>query len=391
MLAMNRLGISSLVILISFSASLLDVAPADARLFEHKDTKQKTATKHGSKKKKKGGTADSGTTKAKQATPPNGGDSSASNVSSDATADDTPDAPIGPLVTPPNSIDLTTAKFGRLNIELTDARFLEASVKSLKLAAENMDMAQGVLDNLSVEAIEGSFQDFTVDSMRVWTKGPLNFDTAKLLNDKILQFHEPEMAHARVSVKQSSLNQFLNTPKVLDRLSGSAKKRVPILSTLARRDVNFGFSFLNGDVKLQSGNKVQLVMDSKLGMGKVGVPVKLSAETKLQLTDGWVNFTETHLLTGGAAVPKDMAEKIVNRINSLSKWGTQSDDIKFQFTDLTVTPDDRLELEGTALITRLRFVRNQEDKIGPHQVAPTQPTAPTPQGDATPSDPEPRK
>jgi hypothetical protein len=269
-----------------------------------------------------------------------------------------------PVVVAPSSlIDLTTAKFGRLDIQLKDASFLDAQVRDLRLTAENMDMTKGTLDSLSIQVDQGSFQEFTIDSLRLWTHGALNFDSNKLLNDKVLQFREPASAHARVAVSQDSLNKFLNAPFVLARLSGAAKKRVPILSTLAMHDVNFGFSFLKGDVKLQPENVVRLTMDSKLGMGKVGMPVTLSAETKVNLNEGWVNLSETRLVTGGQAVPKDMAEKIVNRINSLSKWGTSSDDIQFQFTDLNVVPNDRLELEGTAVITRLRFARNQEDKI----------------------------
>jgi hypothetical protein len=269
-----------------------------------------------------------------------------------------------PLVVAPSSlVDLTTAKFGRLDIQLKDASFLDAQVRDLRLSADNMDMTKGTLDSLSIQVDSGTFQEFTIDSLRLWTRGALTFDSSKLLNEKVLQFREPASAHARVSVSQDSLNKFLNAPFVLARLSGAAKKRVPILSTLAMHDVNFGFSFLKGDVKLQPDSIVRLTMDSKLGMGKVGMPVTLSAETKVLLENGWVKFSDTRLVTGGQAVPKDMAEKIVNRINSLSKWGTSSDDIQFQFTELNVVPDARLELEGSAMITRLRFARNQEDKI----------------------------
>jgi hypothetical protein len=281
-----------------------------------------------------------------------------------------PADPNQPIITAPSSIDLSTAKFGRLEITLTDASFLDAQAREIKLSAENMDLTKGTLDSLSVFVDDGQFQEFIVDSTKLWTHGALNFDTGKLLNDKILEFREPASAHARVSVTQASLNKFLNASFILSRLSGAAKKRVPILSSLARHDVNFGFTFSKADLKLQPDSHIRLSMDSKVGMGKGLIPVTLSAEARLILENGWVKLEDTHFVTGGQAVPKDMAEKIVQRINSLSKWGQQSDDIQFQFTDLNMVPDDHLELEGSATIKRLRFTRNQEDKITAPQAAP---------------------
>lgn len=355
---MNRIGISFLLALsVALGAVVVDSAPSEARLFKKK-TKKQRATTDGSKQKDRKRTDD--TTYGADATRPQAADNSAAT----------------PVVVAPSSlVDLETAKFGRLDIQLKDASFLEAQVRELRLSAENMDMTKGTLDSLSILINDGAFQDFTMDSMRLWTRGSLVFDVQKLLNEKVLQFREPAMAHARVSVTQASFNKFLNAPYILGRLSSAAKKRVPILSQLARKDVNFGFNFLKGDVKLEPENRIRLTMDSKLGMGKVGIPVTLSAETRVQLLNGWVNFENTRLVTGGQAVPRDMAEKIITRINSLSKWGTQSDDIQFQFTDLDVIPGERLELEGSAMISRLRFSRSKEDKISPPQeAAPEQPS-----------------
>lgn len=279
-------------------------------------------------------------------------------VSTPATESDT--TPAGPLVVPPSSfVDLETAKFSRLEFELSDAFFLEANVRDFRIVAENMDMNKGTLETLTIQADHAVFQEFTIDSLRMYSRGAFNFDTAHLLNSKILQFREPASARVRIVISQLSLNRFLNAPFVLERLSGSAKRRLPILSTLARQDVNFGFDFTKADLKIEPENRVKLAMESKLGMGKVRMPVTVTADTKLQLADGWVTLADTKVHAGAQKVPHDLAEKIVARVNSLSKWGSNSDDIKFVFTDLRVVPDDRLELEGTAQINRLRFSRNQ--------------------------------
>lgn len=264
------------------------------------------------------------------------------------------------VVTPSTLIDLFSARFGSLDIELKEAAFLDASVRDLHLKSTNMDMTAGTLDSLNIDLVGAGFQDFLLDGMRLVTQGPLKFDPSTLLNNKVLQFREPASAQVRAIISQNSLNQLLNSPAILARLSGSAKKRVPILSTLARQDVNFGFDFLNGHVDLQPDSHLHLKMESRVGIGKAKMPVPISVEAKLDLQNGWVNLTDTHLLTSGQMVPKDMAARIVNRVNSLSKWGSVSDDIQFQFTNLNVVPEDRLELEGTAIIKRLRLTRQQD-------------------------------
>ncbi len=357
---MKRLPICLLAISLSL---LLTQASAEARLFKSK--KEGTSAQHVVKRQK--------SKKHKQAVPPPANRHSSPTATVTTTSagalDSDTAAPTTPVVIAPSSlIDLTTAKFGRLDITLTDAFFLEARVRDLRLVAENMDMNKGTLESLSIQVDQGEFSEFTIDSLRMYTRGALQFDTQQLLNQKVLQFREPASARVRVGVSQQSLNTFLNAPTILERLSGTAKKRVPILSSLVRKDVNFGFSFTKGAVKLEPDNHVTLSIDSKFGMGKVGMPVSISADTKLNLVDGWVTLSTTKLHTAGHAVPPDLSERIVNRINSLSKWGNQSDDIKFIFTDLKVVPDEKLELEGTALIKRLRFARNQEPspKTEPH-------------------------
>ena len=280
-----------------------------------------------------------------------------------ATTNGTASDPNTPVVVAPSSlVDLNTARFGKLQIDLSDAAFLDSRVSDLHLLVEKMDMTNGTLQSLSIGATGGEFQGFTIDELSLSTQAPVHFDTNLLLNQKVLQFAEPAHALARVVVKEASLNNFLNSQEVLDRLSGSAKRRIPILSTMAKQDVNFGFNFLKGRLTLEPNNIVRMAMDSKLGIGKGGIPVTISAETKLSLEKGWVILTETRLLTGGQQIPHDMSARIVNRINSLSKWGSHSDDVKFEFTDLKVIPNNRLELQGTAEIRRLRFGRSTENE-----------------------------
>lgn len=282
-----------------------------------------------------------------------------------ATADkEAPDESTSPLITPPSSlIDLYTARFGHFEVSLKDAGFLEAEVGEFKLSADSLDMNTGALEMLTIRINNGEFQHFTIDELIMSSAAALRFDTNELLNNKILQFTEPATAQVKAVVSERSLNTFLNSPEVLARLSGSAKKRLPILSALARQDVNFGFEFLSGKLVMKPDNRLVLKMDSKLGMGKVAMPVEVQADTQIALDDGWVKLDDTKLHTSGHSVPKEMAAKIIGRINSLSKWGRRSDDIQFQFTDAKVIPNDRLELAGTAMIKRLRLTR-QNSEVG---------------------------
>jgi hypothetical protein len=274
---------------------------------------------------------------------------------------ETTSTPRQPLVAPPVTyLDLNTARFGRLEIDLRDAEFLKASVPQLKLLAENMDFNSGTLDSLKIDIVGAKFLEFTVDSLTLFTKGNVHFETGSLLNKRVLEFLSPVTAFVHVSISEKGLNQFLNSPRTLHRLSYSAKRRVPILSTLAGRDVRFGFEFTDADIAIRPENMVRLDLDSKLGMGGVGVGVPVTVDTKLGLQDGWLKLSDTIVKTKSKELPPEVAERIVRRVNSLSEWGHKSDDIHFTFTDLRVIPGDKLELKGTAEINRLRFGRIQD-------------------------------
>ena len=305
--------------------------------------------------------ATAGTGTASQTPKPEGGTSATPTQSGESSADSTESTDSTKLVAPPITyLDLNSARFGRLEIVLKDAIFLRAHVPELKVIADNMDFNDGTLELLKIEMVDGKFMEFAIDKLNISTKGICNFETGSLLNKRVLEFLKPVTAEVTVVVSEKALNHFLNAPETLHRLSYSAKRRVPILSTLSGQDVRFGFNFTQATIKLLEENKVHLDLQSKLGMGKVGFGVPVSVDTRLELKDGWVNLADTKVRTRGQEMSADVAERIANRVNSLSQWVDRTDDIHFTFSELRVLPADRFELVGTAELRRLRFGRIQE-------------------------------
>lgn len=273
----------------------------------------------------------------------------------DAAVPEPQPAPV--LVPPITFVDINSGRFNSLDVVLTAASFLEAKVDRLALNASNLDFESGKLEGLTIQMAGGQFQDFRCDQMEIATSGTVNFETASLFNKRVLEFLSPTEAKCKVMISQESLNDFLNSPRLLSRLSTSAKKRVPFLSALAGHDVNFGFNFKEADLKLADNNRVVIKLASKLGLGKLGVNVPIEVDTTLALAEGWVKLNDTQVVTAGQNVPKEMLGQLIARVNSLSQWGTRSDDIKFQFTELTVLPGNNFQLAGTATLNRLRFGR----------------------------------
>jgi hypothetical protein len=77
--------------------------------------------------------------------------------------------------------------------------------------------------------------------------------------------------------------------------------------------------------------------------------------TKLGLLNGWINLSNTKILTSGQELSSELSAMVIKRINRLAEWGSHNNDIHFTFTQLRVVPGDRFELVGTAEIKRLRF------------------------------------
>lgn len=136
--------------------------------------------------------------------------------------DTTPPAPPrpapNPILTPPSSlIDLSSASFGRLDIDLTDAQFKETSMQHAHLSADDMNFRNGILRGLDIRVSGGKFEQFVFDQMLITTSSEMQFSPSRLLADHVLELKTPVRADVSVMVSQPSLNQFLAAPKTLAR------------------------------------------------------------------------------------------------------------------------------------------------------------------------------
>ncbi len=265
-----------------------------------------------------------------------------------------------PMVAPPISfVDVNSGKFGKLEIDLEDAQFLDASVDNLHLIARNMDLREGLLNSLDISVTGGHMQDFIFDKLTLTTQGSMRFDAGVLFNQKILQFTQPTQADVTCEISQESLNKFINAPGTLDRLSATAVKKAGMLAGLFGGNApSIGVTVSNGQVVLGKSNRVNIKFDAKVGVGEMAVPMPIEVQSVLGLSNGWVEATDTKLMTAGQEISPAISQWLVKKVNGLSSWGTKSDDIHFQFTDIKVKPGKGFVLRGTAQVNRLRFARH---------------------------------
>jgi len=269
----------------------------------------------------------------------------------------------GPVVVPPISfVDISSGRFGKLDLDLQDGQFLDAAVDDLHLVAKDLDLNTGVLKSLNIDVKGGHFQDFIFDELTLDTQGDMNFDTGAMLNHKVLQFTQPAQAQVMAVISQNSLNQFLSSPQTLQRLSVTASnKGVGMIASMMGANAssipNIGVNLTGANVVIGKGSRVLTNLQSTVGMGQMGIPVNLTLDTKLGLKDGWVNLYDTHLNTNGQEISPQLSEMVVKKVNSLADWQAKNDDIHFSFTDLQVVPGKKFVLRGSAQVNRLRFGR----------------------------------
>lgn len=269
-------------------------------------------------------------------------------------------APSGqaPVVVPPISfVDVNSGKFGKLEIDLEAAQFLDGAVDHMHLIARDMDLREGVLKSLDVTAQGAHIGDFIVDKFTMTTSGAMRFDTGVLFNQKILQFIEPTTADVTAEISQESLNKFINSPSTLDRLGASVAKKAGAFAQLLGSMGNIGVTVSNGSIVLGKNNQVSVKVDARVGMGEMAVPIPVEVQSQLALQDGWVQVTDSKLLTSGQEISPAISKMLVNKINGLSHFGAMSDDMKFKFTELKVKPGKGFLVKGTAQVNRLRFGR----------------------------------
>ena len=266
------------------------------------------------------------------------------------------------LVTPSSMIDLTSASFDRFEVNLDKAQFKETSLDHAHIGLQGMDFRKGILQGLNISVTGGRFEQFIFDQMNIDTNGQMQFDPQLLLTEKILQFAAPQRANISVVVSQASLNQFLSSPKTLDKISITASKKIStIASFFGANAANIGLHLTDAKVFLQKANKVSIAVTANVGMGGVGVPLSFQVDAKLGIKNGWVEITDTHLITNGQEISPQLSEALLKKVNSLASWGHRSDDIQFQFDDIKVLPGKQFVVKGTVIIKRLRLTRTREE------------------------------
>ncbi|MDZ4834761.1 MAG: hypothetical protein SGJ27_13370 [Candidatus Melainabacteria bacterium] len=260
-----------------------------------------------------------------------------------------------PVVVPPITfVDVNSGRFGKLEIDLEAAQFLDGSADHLHLIARDLDVREGVLKSLDLNVTGGHLRDFIVDHFTLTTQGSMRFDSGVLINQKVLQFVEPTVADVTADISQESLNKFINAPSTIDRLSAQVGKRAGALAGLFGGKAP-GLTVSNGQLVLAKGNHVNLKFDAKVGIGEMGVPMPIEVDSVLALKDGWVHVTDSKLLTSGQEISPAISQWLVKKINELSQFGALSDDIHFRFTELKMKPGKGFFLKGTAEVNRLRF------------------------------------
>jgi hypothetical protein len=268
-----------------------------------------------------------------------------------------------PVMVPPISfVDVNSGRFGKLDLELIDGQFLDTGVDKLHLSAKNLDVKDGTLKSLEVDVQGGHLKDFIFDRLNLQTRGELAFDAGIFLNHHLLQFSQPAEASISALISQESLNTFLHSPKILDRLSVSAGKRAnSIASALGFGGGNVGLNITNAQITLQKHNKIAIRFTSNLGVGgslsqnQIGLPIDGEIEGKIVLIDGNLALSETRVVAAAQELPPQLVNVLLNKINSIANALQKSNDIRFQFSELKVIPGKNIQLKGQAVVSRLRF------------------------------------
>ncbi len=265
-----------------------------------------------------------------------------------------------PVVVPPISfVDVNSGRFGKLEIDLEDGQFFDTAVDKLHILAKNFDVQDGTLKSLNIAVQGGHVRDFIFDKLNMETDGDLKFDSGILLNHRLLQFENPAQANVSVIISQTSLNQFLNSPHTLERLSTSANRKANALAGLASLvgiKVNqIGLKIASVSVKLTRHNQFNMNFVSQIGMGDVGLPINGQIQGQLALQDGSLTIADMHIITAGQEIPQELSNFLLKKINLIPALSQKSEDIRFNFTDLKVVAGKQIQLRGIAYVSRLRF------------------------------------
>jgi hypothetical protein len=263
-------------------------------------------------------------------------------------------APTSPFALPDKLLDLNSGLCRKMEFDLSGGQSKEASVDNLHVITQDLDMRQGVLGSFDIGLRGGHYEEFTIDQLRITSTTPVGFNPDALLNRRAFEFTRPASANVSAVISQNSLNRFISSPRTLQLLSQGAQTNMPsFLNQLIGAALQVHFQ--QAALKLLPENRVQIDLKANVDVMHSESILPVTLITRLGLAQGWVNLSDTRILTSGQELSPELSALVVGRINRLAEWGSHNNDIQFTFTQLNVIPGDRFELVGTAQIKRLRF------------------------------------
>ncbi len=260
------------------------------------------------------------------------------------------------LIKPDTFAQINTARMDSLNIELNNATFKKFNTGKLSINLINTNFITGEISRLIVTVIDINTKDLYLNRLG-FTLNNVNFTPERLIKDQELILKNPVRAKAYIQITETGINQTLNQPKVLEKLSNVTRTKIKKLGI----ELSGGLiSFQEPEARILENNRIEIAMKATLS-NLVGFPVKYSAI--LTLVDSKLALVNPRLNASGVTLPGEVTQILNNKLSELLDVDKRlKDDAQVNITDVKVIPGQYVLINGDAIIHKLRYSKKNRDK-----------------------------
>lgn len=242
------------------------------------------------------------------------------------------------------ALDLPDSSAQSMSLDIVKGRFSDYSVGRITLTGSGIDFRNGSLQGLKADIAEGNFENLLVDKLSIIAPG-FNFNTMELLNNRTFVLAQPVSAKVNLVLSEAGLNQFLASPKTMEKIEKSIQKKTGGMKLI---------TFSNANLSLLSGNKVKMNVMSTVAQG-LAVPMEMTG--KLGIQNGQLKLSGLAIASGGNDVqlPLDVASSFQDKINELIDFKRLGKNSMVINADSMKMSGKSLIIDGHATLTKLQF------------------------------------
>jgi len=240
-------------------------------------------------------------------------------------------------------------KIDNIIVNLHNAYFQDFKVDNLNITTNYLDFNSNNISDLYIRIMGIHSKDLSLDELNLIFKN-IYLDIKHLITKQDLSLKQPLYSNVTLIVAEKTLNQLINNPVILDKLSNLATTKITKLGL----DIGSGMvTFKEPNIKILPNNTLRLDLLACLA-NAISYPVSLT--TTLIVQDSRLVSVSPVLSAYGIAFPQIISQKLNDQINEIIDFKKKlGKNLDIKITSVQTVSKDKIIINAETTISKLKF------------------------------------